>query len=105
MVQLLVWLLSWGLEALNRHPIAELQKVHPPALDGRGMLRIVRILSFAAVAAAVWLSALQLDLPPARRTAVLLVRCRIVPLHCALLCTPLTPYTVSKQPLSTLAGL
>ena len=46
------------------------------------MLRIVRILSFAAVAAAVWLSALQLDLPPARRTAVLLVRRCVVPLHC-----------------------
>ncbi|KAK9826493.1 hypothetical protein WJX81_006076 [Elliptochloris bilobata] len=42
------------------------------------MLRVVRILSCAAVAAAVWLSTLQLDHPPARRIAVLLL-----PLICA----------------------
>ena len=71
--------------------------------DGRcwGMLRIVRILSFAAVAAAVWASALQLDLPPARRIAVLLVRYHAVPLHCT--CT--ASHTLLSQPMFAVAGL
>ncbi len=38
------------------------------------MLRIVRILSCAVVAAAAWLSALRLDHPPLRRLVILLVR-------------------------------
>ena len=53
------------------------------------MVRIVRILSCAAVAAAIWLSALQLDLAPAQRVAVLLVRRAVqLDLHCVLHCCP-----------------
>jgi len=37
------------------------------------MLRIVRFLSFAVVAAAIWLSVLQLNLPSPQRIAILLV--------------------------------
>jgi hypothetical protein len=40
------------------------------------MLRILRLLSYAAVALAVWLGALQLDLPRGLHIAALLVRVR-----------------------------
>lgn len=70
------------------------------------MLRIVRILSFAAVAAAVWLSALQLDLPPARRTAVLLVRRCVVTPALRSASTHLRSVKMGvSRPLSALAGL
>lgn len=41
--------------------------------DKLGMLRIVRFLSCAVVAAAIWLSVLQLNLPSPQRFAILLV--------------------------------